>query len=691
MRWAIEEYGKKREKENKAIEDALTDLAKEFHLTLPKGCVSVARLALYQNRDFTPYNPNEPRRLYDKLCENYKLWLRQGFFDFYTGHPITLAQLFSPDNLVEVDHILPVSKSFDNSISNKVLSSTRYNRTIKGTKLPCELPNYDIDTAEGTAIIHRIQDIERKVKYLENKVTYWKGRSSRAANPESKNWAIKQCHLWQMEYDEWNQLLTNLTTREITPSFRHNQLNDTRIISKYAYHYLKSVFGRVVVQRGETTAVFRKIFGFQEVYEKKDRSRHTHHAIDALTLSMIPYGPRRERMMELWYQIQESHRFENYDTERQLKDKLDREVSLCGLGNYSPTEIVKYIEKTTLVRNDATNNALTKNIKRFRVRGKVVPLRDKYGNVIYEKTSKGIKRVKAKYVSQGNSIRGAIHDQSFYGKIEKWKNGKNHEIEEVFVIRKKIEFKSGDKGKGFKSWDDLKAQMVDKKLFDKFEEKGKDFKKACDEGIHICIAENGERRMVRVRRVRCIAKKAQPLKKHIFQPRKDNKERFYYVSSHGEAYGIFEYKSRDGALHYESDNLFTLSEKMKTRNLKETPCPRVIKDKKGKEYFHTRTILKDATILIYPSGESVESQYHLDAATISKRLYRVNTIEMQRKRLTLTRHNLVKSWTETNTISDSDFNTLPEGMRMPITKLNYLLLGTDFEILDGRIVHIKKE
>jgi len=318
-------------------------------------------------------------------------------------------------------------------------------------------------------------------------------------------------------------------------------------------------------------------------------------------------------------------------------------------------------------------------------------LRDKDGNVIYEKTSKGVKRVKAKYVSQGNSIRGAIHDQSFYGKIEKWKNGKNHEIEEVFVIRKKIEFKSGDKGKGFKSWDDLKAQMVDKKLFDKFEEKEKDFKKACDEGIHICIAENGERRMVRVRRVRCIAKKAQPLKKHIFQPRNDNKERFYYVSSHGEAYGIFEYKSRDGALHYESDNLFTLSEKMKTRNLKETPCPRAIKDKKGKEYFHTRTILKDATILIYPLGESIESQYHLDAATISKRLYRVNTIEMQRKRLTLTRHNLVKSWTETNTISDSDFNTLPEGMRMPITKLNYLLLGTDFEILDGRIVHIKKE
>ena len=50
MRWAIEEYNSKRERENKAIEDALKDLAKEYHLTLPKECVPMARLALYRNR-----------------------------------------------------------------------------------------------------------------------------------------------------------------------------------------------------------------------------------------------------------------------------------------------------------------------------------------------------------------------------------------------------------------------------------------------------------------------------------------------------------------------------------------------------------------------------------------------------------------------------------------------------------------
>ena len=690
MRWAIEEYNGKRERENKAIEDALNDLAKEYHLSLPKECVPIARLALYQNENFTPYNPNDSRRLYDKLCEKYKLWLKQGFFDFYTGRAITLSELFSPDNIVEVDHILPISKSFDDSISNKVLSSSHYNSTVKGTKLPCDLPNYLVDTPEGSAIIGRIHEIEEKVKYLEEKVIYWKGRSSRAADTDSKNRAIKQMHLWQMEYDEWRQRLSNLTTKEITSGFRNNQLNDTRMISKYAYHYLKSVFSRVVVQRGETTAVFRKIFGFQEAYEKKDRSRHTHHAIDALTLSLIPYGPKREHMMELWYKIQEAHRFKDYDSERILRDSLDREIRLCGLGNYSPNEVVRYIEETTLVRNDSTNNALTKNIKRYRVKGKVVPLRDENGNIVYEKTSNGNVRVKAKHVSQGNSIRGAIHDQSFYGKITKWKDDGSHEPEEMFVIRRKIEFKSGNVGSGFKNWDDLEKQMVDKKLFKKFKAQypeGTPFKDACAQGFYTYIVENNIRRKVKVRHVRCLSITAQPLKKHLFQPQNGGNEQYYFVSP-GRAYGIFEYVSKDGGRIFESDNLFSLSEKMKTGTLTEIPCPKCIKDKKGKEYFHTRTILTNDTILIYPSTERTEDQYHLDAATISKRLYRVNTIEKKEKRMYLTRHNIVKSWTKKNTISDSDFRDLPDGMRMSITKLNFLLLGTDFDIIDGKITPI---
>lgn len=687
MRWAIEEYNNKREKERIEIEKALTALSKPLGLTLHDGSVEMARLALYQNREFIPYKPDN-HNFYDKQYEKYKLWLRQGFVDFYKGNYISLSELFSEYDLVEVDHILPISKSFDNSISNKVLSSANYNRVVKGTKLPCELPNYLVETPEGKPIIDRIHEIEDRVRYLEDKVNYWRGRSSRAADPDSKNDAIKQMHLWNFEYEEWNKRLINLTTTEITPKFRSSQLNDTRTISRYAYHYLKSLFGRVVVQRGETTAVFRKIFGFQKAYEKKDRSKHTHHAVDALTLSLIPYGPKREKMMELYYQKQEAHRFKNYSLERDLQAALESEIHFCGLGNFKPEDIIKHIEETTLVKNDATNNALTPNIKRYRVRGKVVPLRDENGHVVYEKKG-NVRRVKAKWVSRGDSIRGEIHEQSFYGKIEKWKDGNNHEKEELFVIRRKIEYKSGDSGKGFKSWDDLKNQMVDKKLFDKFEEKDKDFRKACADGIYYYALKDGERRKVVVRHVRCIVKKAQLLKKHIFQPRHGDKERFYYVSSN-ETYGLFEYRSDEGKVVYESDNLFTLSTKMKNGELKEKPCPQII-IVKGKEYKHTRTIHKNDTILIYPSNECPEDQYKYDTKKISERMYRIHTIYEKDKRVGLTRHNMAKTSSNRIAISDSNFSNLPDGALTTITNLHFLLLGTDFDIINGKIVPIAND
>lgn len=683
MRWAIEEYNNKREKERLEIEKALKTLG----FTLHDGSVEMARLALYQNREFIPYKP-ENHNFFDKQYEKYKLWLRQRFIDFYTGDYISLSELFSENDLVEVDHILPISKSFDNSISNKVLSSAHYNRVVKGTKLPCELPNYLVETPEGKPIIHRIREIENRVKYLEDKVNYWKGRSSRAADPDSKNDAIKQMHLWNFEYEEWNKRLINLTTTEITPKFRSSQLNDTRTISRYAYHYLKSLFGRVVVQRGETTAVFRKIFGFQSAYEKKDRSKHTHHAIDALTLSLIPYGPKREKMMELYYQKQEAHRFKNYSLERDLQSALESEIHFCGLGDFKPENIVKHIEDTTLVKNDATNNALTPNIKRYRVRGKVVPLRDENGHVVYEKKGNA-RRVKAKWISRGDSIRGEIHQQSFYGKIEKWKDDNNHEKEELFVIRRIIEYKSGDNGKGFKSWDDLKNQMVDKKLFDKFEEKDKDFRKACADGIYYYALKDGERRKVIVRHVRCIVKKAQPLKKHIFQPRHGGKEQFYYVSSN-EAYGLFEYRSDDGRIIYESDSLFTLSSKMKNGEIKEFPCPKSI-IRNGKKYIHTRTIRREDSILIYPQEERLEDLFKLDLAIISKRLYRVDSIELD-KRIQLVKHNLGSMPKGKAIEKDADYNNLPDAIRPTMSdKLHFLLLGKDFDLINGKIIPIAND
>ena len=55
-----------------------------------------------------------------------------------------------------------------------------------------------------------------------------------------KDHCIRQNHLWQMELEYWQNKVSRFTMTEVTSGFRNNQLNDTRIITKYAYHYLEN-------------------------------------------------------------------------------------------------------------------------------------------------------------------------------------------------------------------------------------------------------------------------------------------------------------------------------------------------------------------------------------------------------------------------------------------------------------------
>ena len=169
-----------------------------------------------------------------------------------------------------------------------------YNRHIKKNKIPTELPGYKEE------IEPRLQPWRNKIEQLRNNVEFWKQKSKQAQTKDLKDKAIRQKHLWQMELDYWQDKLSRFTMTEVTDGFKHSQLNDTRLITKYAYHYLKSVFSKVEVQKGLVTANFRKILGVQSVDEKKSRDKHSHHAIDATILSLIPVAAKRDRICLLY-------------------------------------------------------------------------------------------------------------------------------------------------------------------------------------------------------------------------------------------------------------------------------------------------------------------------------------------------------------------------------------------------------
>lgn len=69
-------------------------------------------------------NANSPTK---EEIEKMRLWEEQHYISPYTLNPIPLSKLFSPERLYDIDHILPKSRYFDDSMANKVVCETYIN------------------------------------------------------------------------------------------------------------------------------------------------------------------------------------------------------------------------------------------------------------------------------------------------------------------------------------------------------------------------------------------------------------------------------------------------------------------------------------------------------------------------------------------------------------------------------------
>ena len=185
----------------------------------------------------------------------YRLWIEQEGLCPYTGKAIPQSKLFSPD--VEVDHILPFSRSLDDSYVNKTVCYAKANRD-KGNLTPAEW-------------LGRIPaKLERTIQLVNSfeKMPYWK--RTRFSQKEVK---IEKCI--------------------------ERQLNDTRYISREVTSYLKQLFPveqqkkHLVVQvsRGKLTSDLRHHWGLNQILnplvpDLKNRDDHRHHAVDAVVIAL---------------------------------------------------------------------------------------------------------------------------------------------------------------------------------------------------------------------------------------------------------------------------------------------------------------------------------------------------------------------------------------------------------------------
>ena len=69
-------------------------------------------------------NANSPTK---EEIEKMRLWEEQHYISPYTLAPIPLSKLFSPERLYDIDHIIPKSRYFDDSMANKVVCESIIN------------------------------------------------------------------------------------------------------------------------------------------------------------------------------------------------------------------------------------------------------------------------------------------------------------------------------------------------------------------------------------------------------------------------------------------------------------------------------------------------------------------------------------------------------------------------------------
>lgn len=395
-RWAIKTYQKNREEENIEFAKAIIGVAKEKYANLDENnAENISKVRLWWEQ---LENCDELFKQIKSLKEDvqkYRLWKEQECQCMYTGEVISLTDLFDGTK-THFEHTLPISASFDNSFSNLTVCKASYNTQIKKNQIPTQLKNYSEFWNGYSPIEPRLKNWQKKVDHLKNLIDENKIRTHRTFDPDSKKVLIQKRHLLQFDFDYWSKKLKTFTVTEIPNYWKNSQLVDTQIITKYARAYLKTVFQKVEVQKGSITSDFRKIYGIMGD-EKKDRSKHSHHAIDAAVLTLIPGSARRDDILSRYYEASET------------KQKF-HVLPYPGFNISHLTEI----ENEILINHITQDRTLTQTLKKVKRRGNIEFIRDKNTGK-FKINEKGNKISK---IMRGDTIRGQLHKETFFGKIK---------------------------------------------------------------------------------------------------------------------------------------------------------------------------------------------------------------------------------------------------------------------------------
>lgn len=360
--------------------------------------------------------------------QRYKLWLEQKYCSPYTGKVIPLGKLFTEE--YQIEHIIPKSRYYDDSFSNKVICEAAVNK-LKDKYLGLEfIKNYHgqiVETGFGQKVT--IFDEEAYQNFVKQHY----------ANNRSKK--------------------TKLLLEEIPEKMIERQMNDTRYISKFVFPLLSNLVRaekdddginskNVLPGNGKITTILKQDWGLNDVWNdlicprfvrmnelakttaftswnkqhqkylptvplelskgfQKKRIDHRHHAMDALVIACAT----RDHINLL------NNKHANTDTVRyDLQRKLRLFERVTYIDPQTKKEVIKDVSKEFEKPWDNftvdARNELERIIVSFKQNLRII---NKATN-IYTKYENG-KKIKVNQKGLNWAIRKPLHKETVFAKV----------------------------------------------------------------------------------------------------------------------------------------------------------------------------------------------------------------------------------------------------------------------------------
>ena len=543
----------------------------------------------------------------------FQFWEEQDHICLYTGDKIGIADFIGAGPKFDIEHTIPQSVGGDSTQMNLTLCNNQFNRFVKKAKIPTELAEHEEIMARIEPWKERIDDLTKQIDRISTRGIWDKA---------TKDKQIRKKNKLKMERDYWRGKYERFTMTKVPEGFARRQGAGIGLISKYAALYLKSYFHntndptqrQVYSIKGTVTAEFRKMWGIQDEYEKKSRDSHTHHCLDAIVIACI--GKNEFNMMGKYHR-------DMFDFSEGNGPKPQFEKPWPTF-----TQDLKQISEELLVVHDTPDNMPKKASRMIEVNGR-------------------------KVVARGDCARGSLHQDTYYGAIER-----DGDIK--YVVRKSLStMKESDV-------ENIVDDVVKAKVKQAIAEKG--FKNAMAGDIYM-----NEAKGILIKKVRCKTGVTLPLRiresKRRDLSRKEYKRPFYVVNDENYMMAIYEggkmqmVTALEAAEFYNKHNFPTIA-------------PEEYKGKRLKYLVRKGTQI----IMLERDEESISTA---NQGELYKRLFTIMALEKD-GRLMLKHNAEARPATEIKKLLTYNPFMLKDDtrpiLRVSLSKINFLVEGYDFEI-----------